>query len=164
MTKLEYFLSIFFLTILLNSCNSQKADKINLSKIILHSSRCNGDCPKIDLIIDSSKEVYVIRKYFKEKNEIQTPYSGLFKGKLLEKDYNKLLGLLQTSNLDTLKFPDITCCDGIITTIILYYNGQRKYFKSMNPPNEAKALIDFLLSIGNNKDLRITTEIKNIEE
>ncbi|MBG9378411.1 hypothetical protein I5907_19390 [Panacibacter sp. DH6] len=132
-------------------------------KIIFHSSRCNGDCPKLDLEIDSSKNLFVSRQYFKHKDEIKTPYSGQFQGTLIETDYNKLIGLLQNCNLDTLKFPDITCCDAVITTIIVYYNGQRKYLKSMTPPNEANDLIEFLTLLGDNKKLQRTNETKNIE-
>jgi hypothetical protein len=82
---------------------------------------------------------------------------------LTQKDFNKLQGLLQNANMDSLKFPNITCCDGVITTIIVYYNGKRKYFKSMTPPTEANNLIKYLKSVGENKKLERTNVTKNIE-
>ena len=147
---------IFCLTIVLSSCKAQTKDTINLSKIIFHSSRCNGDCPQYDLEIDSNKQIFVNREYFKDKDEIKTQYSGQFHGVLIQDDYNKLLRLLQNCNLDTLQFPNIECCDAVITTIIVYYKGQRKYLKSMETPTITNNLIVFLKAIS-----RTTRDYKN---
>ena len=151
------------LILALSSCEAQTKDKINLSKIIFHSSRCNGTCPRIDLEIDSSKNLFVDREYFKTKSETDKRFSGQFKGVLSQADYNKLFGLLQNSNIDTLKFQKSDLMDGVNITIIVYYNGQRKYLTSPEPPKEANDLIEFLTLLGNNKKLQRTNETKNIE-
>ncbi|HET7116958.1 MAG TPA: DUF6438 domain-containing protein [Hanamia sp.] len=135
-----------------------------MTKIIFHSSRCNGMCPIIDLVIDSNRNIFVNREYYKTKSDIDNRFSGQFSGSLNQNNYHKLIELLQNCNLDTLQFPDITCCDGPVTTIIIYYNGQRKYFKSMTPPRIALDLISFLKTIGNDKKLKKTTETRAIEE
>ena len=145
-------------------CKAQSVSKVHFTKIIFHSSRCNGACPKIDLEIDSSKNVFVSREYYKTKSDIYKHFSGQFIGTLDESKYVKLTELLQNCKLDALTFPDITCCDGVITTIIIYYNGQRKYLKSMTPPNIANDLILFLNTIGNDKKLVKANETKGIEE
>jgi hypothetical protein len=49
------------------------------------------------------------------------------------------------------------------TTIIVYYNGKRKYLKSERPPVNANELITALKSIGNDKGLERTTEVKELE-
>jgi hypothetical protein len=128
-------------------CKAQTNDKIQLAKIIFHSSRCNGTCPSIDVEIDSSRKIFVYREYYKTKSDLDKRFSGQFSGSLDQSKYNKLIELLQNCSLDTLQFPDITCCDTPITTIIVYYNGDRKYFKSMTPPRIANKLILFLKTI-----------------
>jgi hypothetical protein len=164
MAKVKF--AFFYLCLTFAFCFSeaQTVDKIQLDKIIFHSSRCNGTCPSIDLEIDSSKNIFVNREYYKSKSNIDIRFSGLFTGSLNPANYTMLIVLLQNCNLDTLKFPDITCCDGIITTIIIYYNGQRKYLKSMTPPEAANQLILFLNAIGNDKKLVKADEIKSIEQ
>jgi Domain of unknown function (DUF6438) len=163
MTKIKFLFTILSLMMTLSFCNAQSSNKLNLSKIIFHLSRCNGTCPKIDLEIDSAKNVYVSREYFKSKSETDKTYSGQFKGNLSQKDYNKLLKLLQSSNIDTLTFPSTTMVDVSETTIIVYYNEKRKYLKSSETPAIAKNLIIFLKSVGNNKKLKRTKETKTIE-
>lgn len=157
---------LFILFCLANSsyCKAQSNDKINLSKIIFHLSRCNGACPRIDLEIDSSKNLYVDREYFKTKSETDWRYSGRFKGILTEDEYNNLVKLLQNCELKTLKFPDSDLMDGVVVTIIVYYNGQRKYLKSPEPPGIASDLIAFLTSLGDNKTLGRMSEEIIIEE
>jgi len=48
----------------------------------------------------------------------------------------------------------INCCDGIVYTIIVYYNGERKVFKSMFPPEEARDLIAVLIDICKNSSVK----------
>lgn len=163
MINTRFLYTIICLTFASSFCNAQSKDKINLSKIIFHSSRCNGTCPRIDLEIDSSKSLFVDREYFKTKSETDKRFSGQFKGLLSQEDYNKLLGLLHSCNIDNLNFPSSDMMDGIETTIIVYYNGQRKYLKSPEPPNSAKELIAFLKSLGDNKLLKRTNDTKCIE-
>ena len=121
------------MTFAFSSCKAQTKDKINLSKIIFHSSRCNGTCPSIDLEIDSTKSLFVDREYFKTKSETDKHYSGQFKGVLSQSEYDKLLAHLQKSNIDILKFPDVTCCDGVITKISTCVkkscSSSKKWFK-----------------------------------
>ena len=123
MTKTK-FLFILFCLATVSYCKAQSKEKIDLSKIIFHSSRCNGTCPRIDLEIDSSKNLFIDREYFKTKSETDQRYSGQFKGILIEEDYNKLIKFLQDCNLNTLKFPNSDLMDGVEITIIVYYNGK----------------------------------------
>lgn len=72
---------------------------------------------------------------------------GYFLGNANPTDYKRLDSILQNIGLDTLTFKDITCCDGIVYTIIVYYNGEKKIFKSMSPPEMANNLISTLYDI-----------------
>jgi len=49
--------------------------------------------------------------------------------------------------LKTLKFNSQNCCDGSLITLIVYYNGQRKYIQSMFLPPVLNDLISFLWGI-----------------
>ncbi|GEM_PF-3459926 len=156
---------VFSLSIIAFSfCKPEKQDKFVFEKIIFHSSRCFGTCPRIDLEIDSNQNVYVSREFFKTKGETEIEYSGQFRGSLEHNDYKKLITLLGAANLHNLNFPNVTCCDAPIITIIVYFNGQRKYFKSMTPPNDAQELVTFLKTIGTDKSYNITCILKSLEE
>ena len=135
-----------------------------MTKIIFHSSHCNGTCPTIDLEIDNNKNLFVNREYYKTRGKIDKRFSGQFSGFLDQTKYNKLIELLQDCQLDTLEFPDVTCCDRPVITIIVYYNGRRKHLKSMTPPEKTKELISFLKEVGNDKSLIKTNEKRTIEE
>ncbi|MFT3934158.1 MAG: DUF6438 domain-containing protein [Chitinophagaceae bacterium] len=164
MIKSQYlYIMLWLMLALLFSCNAQSGDNLRLSKIIFHSSRCNGICPQIDLEIDSAKNIYVNREYFKTKSLTDERFSGQFKGVLSQTEYNKLLEILKSSNINELKFPNSDIMDVAETTIIVYYNGQRKYLKSSEPPDEAKGLIQFLTLLSDNKTLERTAEIRSLE-
>jgi hypothetical protein len=135
------------------ACSSQKKNNspetgLAFEKLVFHSSRCNGTCPKIDFAIDSSRNIVLNREFFLNKSEKDTARSGTFKGVVSNQQINELLGVLETSKYDNLVFPDINCCDGVITTIIIYTNGRRKYLKSMKPPEAATQLITYLFKLG----------------
>ena len=156
-------------TVILFSCKSQSAgnakpaDDLKLSKLVYHISRCNGSCPSIDLEIDSSKAVYVNREFYKTKSEMDSANSGRFKGTLTQEQDSKLMEVLKKSNLDSLEFAPVGITDVSETTIIVYYNGKRKYLKSARPPAAANDLITLLKLIGGDKGLQRTDEIKELE-
>lgn len=163
------FSSALIVMVILFSCKSQPAgnatpaDEFKLSKIVYHLSRCNGTCPSIDLEIDSNKRVYVDRKYYKTKSDIDSTNSGRFKGTLTQEQDNKLMEVLKKSNVDNLEFAEVGITDVPETTIIVYYNGKRKYLKSARPPATANDLITLLKSIGGDKGLQRTEEVKELE-
>jgi hypothetical protein len=163
------FSAAFMAAVVLISCKSQSggnpkpADEFKLSKIIYHLSRCNGTCPSMDLEIDSNKSVYVSREFYKTKSEVDSANSGRFKGVLTQDQNNKLIEVLKKSNLDSLEFTPVGIADVPETTIIIYYNGKRKYLKSERPSANANELITLLKSIGNDKGLERTTEVKELE-
>lgn len=155
--------------VVLFSCKSQStntgepADEFKVGKVIYHLSRCNGTCPSIDLEIDSSKNVYVNREFYKTKSLIDSANSGTFKGKLTPAQDTQLTEVLKKSNLDSLEFAPVGIADIPETTIIVYYNGKRKYLKSARPPQVANDLITFLKGVGNDTTLVRTTDVKELE-
>jgi len=163
------FPAVLMAMVILFSCktqpaaNSKPVDEFQVTKVIYHLGRCNGMCPSIDLEIDSARAVYVNREFYKTKSEVDSANSGRFKGTLtIEQDKN-LIAVLKKSNLDSLEFAPAGISDVSETTIIVYYNGKRKYLKSARPPAVANDLITLLKSIANDKVLVRTTETKEIE-
>lgn len=90
--------------------------------------------------------------------------SGVFEGNLSEDEFTQLINILKTSNLEKWYFPEKKGHDGAVTTLIIYYNGKRKYFKSMFPPTISHQLIDFLNHLDDKKLNLIRTEkYRNLE-
>jgi len=140
-------------------------ETISFEKIIYHTTICFGTCPIIDLEIDSNKNVYLSGEFYKEGYlGIDSIKSGQFVGVLSDSLYNELLNILKTCNLRTLNFREADCCDGPITTLIIYYNGQRKYLKSMFPPTIADKLINFMYLLRDRAILTRTDEKRKIEK
>ncbi len=160
---------ISFLSIAFYSCWSQTIDNnqnntVKFEKLIFHSSRCNGACPQVDFEIDSNRIIVLNREFFKTKSETNKSKSGQFKGVLNQQKFSEFFQVLKSSDYKNLKFPDIVCCDGVVTTIIIYADKKRKYLKSMTPPQSALKLISYLFKLGTEIKLaRINIEI-NIEE
>ena len=159
----KYFITsiVSFITLY---CSSQTTtDTLKLQRLIFHSSRCNGTCPSIDLEIDSNRNIVLTREIYKSKSGIDRSLSGQFRGTISAEDYAEIKNLLQASELSSLQFPAVDCCDGPVKTIIVYYNNNRKYLRSMIPPEKAHKLISFLTQIGTQSFERVN-EVASIEE
>jgi hypothetical protein len=135
-----------------------------LEKIIYHSGHCNGTCPAIDLEIDSNNNVLLKRDIWTAKGVTDKHHSGSFKGKIDPHTYFNLIATLLSSDYSNLTFPAIFCCDGEITTIIIYANGRRTKLSSMTPPKEAFRLIEFLQDLALKLNLPPTAEDIKLEQ
>jgi hypothetical protein len=162
MKKNIFLYAILLFVLAITSSYAQSTSTINLSKITFSTGRCNGTCPIINLEIDSAKNIIVTRVYFKnKKGDVDSLYSGSFKGELSKKDYNKLIKLLQTCDINTLEFPKLRIYDKAITSIAVYYNGKIKKLTSASPPAKAKELIAFLDIVANDTALQRANEKSN---
>lgn len=143
-------IALFSIT-LLNATAQQpsisSSKKFSFSELTFHSSPCKETCPDISLSINSNKRIELVRVLYKATGQVDSILSGAFKGTIKNKDYNKLIRLLKNCDFDSLKFPEVLCCDSSIKTIILSYNGKYKRFKSMIPPQEVNNLITFLMHL-----------------
>ena len=122
---------------------------IKFEKIIFHTTECFGSCPVYHLQIEKSKAIVLNASTVYRDRSYQTDSAseGYFKGQLSDTSFNKLIKAIQTCNLRTLKMNSALCCDGSVNTIIVYFNGQRKYYKTMFPPTIANELIKTLYDI-----------------
>lgn len=166
--KLKALILVFVVLILLGCRQSEK--QLKLEKIIFHTSMCFGTCPTYHLQVDNNKKVklYAEKVYKKPIDfgsyDTDTTKSGYFIGEVSDTNFDKLTNQLNVIGLDTLKFDGQDCCDGSLITIIVYYNGKRKYLKSMFPPDKANELISTLFEICETSVLTRTTSKFNIED
>jgi hypothetical protein len=142
---------------------------IQFDRIIFHTTNCFGHCPIYHLEIDSEgnirlhKEI-VYNKIKRRKYEVDSLTIGYYQGKLDNSTLEDLIESVQTCNLNSLEFDGITCCDGSIKTIIIYFNGKRKFLKSMFPPRIANNLIEKLIELCEIEDLEKIDEKFHIEK
>lgn len=147
----------------------KKANDIKFEKIIYHSSGCFGTCPTyhLEVLNDKNIKLYAETVYsggrFTERME-DVEKMGYFVGELDNKTYEKLIKEINTIDIENLTFGEANCCDASLKTVIIYYNGKRKYLQSMFPPKNAQNLISILIEICKSSNLKRTSEKFNIED
>lgn len=151
---------VLILTLLFFSC-AVKKEKINFEKIVFHTSHCFGDCPVINLQVNNDRSLLLskLRKSSRSKmssSDNLTEEYDYFKGQINEKLYDQLLEELVKT--DTVSFKGQNCCDAPLKTIIAYYNGKRKYIKTMFPPKEGQNLISILYEVSKTENLVQTSD------
>ena len=114
--------------------------------------------------VDCSQLQGNTRFFLASGHEADTASLGYFTGQISDTVFGKLIKAIQTCNLRTLTMNDGLCCDGSVITIIVYFNGQRKYFQTMFPPTIANELIMTLYNICEEKSYTKTFDIFKIEE
>jgi hypothetical protein len=157
---------LFLIFVILCACtykkaNSQEATKetFSLEKIIFHTSECHGSCSEYHLEIDSNKNTRLFsEKVFNNNYQKNKAKEGYFSGKIDEANYQKLENLIKSIGADTLNFGNENCCDAPVRTVIVYYNGKRKFMKSMFPPKSTFPMLDQLRFICENHKLKRTNE------
>jgi Domain of unknown function (DUF6438) len=139
---------------------------IIFQKVAFHTTLCYGECPVYNLEIDSSglAKLNAIVVYKTKSYQHDTSAQGNFTGQLSAPVFKNLIDVIKTSNLKTLRMNESLCCDGVIYTIVIYFNGQKKYFKTMTPPMIANNLIITLLDICKNNGLQRTQENLHLKD
>lgn len=142
-------LILLLLIALLVSCKSAQNNGFKFEKIAFHSSMCFGFCPSYHMEVRSDKTVLLQGDSIRMKRMANVDNSkvGYFTGKVDDALYEKMIRELQTIGLDTVKFNGPMCCDGSVKTLIVYYNGKRKYLRAMFPPDYAHDLMSTMSDI-----------------
>lgn len=145
--------------------------KVKLEKIIFHTSSCFGSCPVYHLQIDNNKQIKLhAERVYKEPSdfgyfELDSSKMGYFTGSISDTVFNKLIEELSSIGLDTLVFDGVDCCDGSVITMIVYYNdGKRKFLKSMFPPTHTNQVIETLHNICEKSTLTRTPQSFSLEK
>ncbi|MBL7937387.1 MAG: hypothetical protein JNM51_16395 [Bacteroidia bacterium] len=154
------YITSLFITIVLLSCG-QKRNDTSFDKIVFHTSSCFGFCPVYHMEIDKNKNVLLYSQAVYKDNhsfDLDSNKTGYFTGLAIDTTFEKLSSEVAKIGIDTLNFKDVLCCDGSVTTIIIYYNGKRKFLQSMVPPAKARKLISTLYDICETSKVKRTSE------
>lgn len=165
-------LVIFILLQLVNCKSLRHQVKTNpaafkLENITFHTSACHGFCPTYHLQIDSLRQfkLHAEQVYLPGyTRNLDSNKIGYFTGVVDDSSYAWLTGSLETIGLDSLKFDDITCCDAPIITLVILYNGKRKFLRSMIPPEKATYIIYRLNWICQNSRMKRSRTAFKIDE
>ena len=129
-----------------------------------------GSCPAYHAQIDSTGTLLLYSEYVDKTPDINTDLNnpdttkmGYFTGRVSDRQYNDLIKELENVGLENLRFDGRDCCDGSTKTIIIYYNGKRKFLKSMFPPREAGKIISQLRYIAESTPTQRTNQKFDIE-
>lgn|SRR5690606_11053736 len=162
MIKLIY--PMILLLIVLQSCKGQTnpvSDKIETSstanhkieKIEYSTTMCFGTCPVFSLTINSDKNAeWNAEKYNKINNK---EVNGKFHSKITKKQYNKLIGLLNSIDLEKLKDEyEVNWTDLQSSTLkITYDNGKVKSIHDygMRGTDDLKRIYQLLFELRENQ-------------
>ena len=138
-------------------------------KIIFHTSMCFGKCPVYHLQIECNKKIKLHAEHVYKKDANMsvvedTSKIGYFTGTVDNQLFNSLVKELKKINLDSVKLDGPTCCDGSVTSMIIYYRAKRKSGQSMVPAEEMRPIIGILTQICQSPDLKRTKERFVIEK
>ena len=157
-------MKISFLVILITFCctiilERQKViinSESSFEKITFQSTACYGFCPDISMNLYSDKRIEVARAMYNlnDRGVIDSSLSGKYEGYLTDNEFKKLIEVVNHINWDTIKFPQIFCCDGPVKTIVISYKTKHIRFKSMQPPKETNELFSYLVAIGSRTSLK----------
>ena len=138
---------------------------LHFQKIVFHTSGCYGSCPIIDLEITKDKEFYINGTFFKDFSmfEIDSTLSGQFKGTMDPSLMKRISFLVQSCNLPSLKVNESLEPDLPITTVIVYYNDEKRAFKFTSTPAILSEMVEFLTLV--NQEVRLSkTKNKRVLE
>jgi hypothetical protein len=118
--------------------------------ITYHSGHCFGWCPDFSLTIDKYGKLKLTnRGTAYDKPPLNNNYMRFLSANQRE----QLQRIISLSQIRTLKWAPLNCCDGPMHTLIIYSNRDRFYFKAMWTPVVTGPLVNFLSKQFNNHSL-----------
>jgi hypothetical protein len=135
---------------------------IVFEKMIYHATSAWGS-PTISLELDNQKHLYLETQNHSggyDKNLSTGSYAAV----LDDSTYKEFIKQLRECTLKTLRFGYIKGADSPEITLITYFNGRRKYLKSMFPPRIASDLLAFIIwRLQSYPGLQPTQEVRKLE-
>jgi hypothetical protein len=126
---------------------------LQIEKIIFHTTRCYGTCGIYHIEIDKTGSFKLHSEFVHSDSSWKGDITrqGYYRGKMPNSIHDSLIKAIQTSNLRALRMAKHECCDGSLLTIIIYFNGgQRRYFKTMFYPVIARNMVNILYNFTRN--------------
>lgn len=150
--------------IVLFSCKPTQAD-FKLERVSFHSGPCFGICPSYHLQVNPDGSALLKGDSLSYKRGNVPPQRvGYFTGKVQDSTFRKLVVQLREAGLDTLKFKGPNCCDAPMKTLIVRYNGKRRYLHAMFPPDHVHGLLSTLRDIYDKTPWQSTAQRFSIEQ
>lgn len=120
---------------------------LHFCQLYYHTTGCLGYCPTFHLFIDDQQNVQfyaenIIMFDSTGTQKDDTVRQGYYSGKLNDSLFKELVLAVQSSCLRSLTIPNVNGYDGAVSTIIVYFENERKYMQSMSPP----LILDRLIS------------------
>lgn len=125
---------------------------IRFEKLIYHM-RGSWFAHNVDLEINQNKSFHL--SYMSDRHRParkQSHYNGMLSDSL----YKDLIWCLQTCNLRQIRFDQMDIKDTDEVSLIVYFNGIRRYLRSNDPPHMAHRLFHLLESIYDYAELKPT--------
>ncbi|WP_149243238.1 hypothetical protein [Dyadobacter sp. 32] len=126
---------------------------IRFEKLIYHM-RGSWFAHNVDLEIDKNKSFYL--SSMSDRHGWARRKQGHYNGMLSDSLYKELIWCLQTCNLRQIRFDQLDIKDTDEVTLIVYFNGIRRYLRSNDPPHMAHRLFHLLESIYDYAELKPT--------
>lgn len=99
--------------------------------------------PTVSLQLDNKRNLYleIDNGFYGHNKDLAT---GRYVAVLDDSTYKQCISLLQNSSIRRLRFGDVEVKDSPEVTLIVYFNGERKYLKSTFTPRVANDLLSFI--------------------
>jgi hypothetical protein len=106
------------------------------------------DSSNISLNIYQDKKIELGRQIFKLNGEMDIIKSGVFKGFLNNKSYQRLFSLLKKCDFDNVELESSKGDNLAKKTLIISYNDVYKKFSGSKIPSNGKKLISYICDLG----------------
>lgn len=135
---------------------------IIFEKMIYHATSAWGS-PTISLELDKKRNLYLDTQNHSGGYD-KGLATGSYAAVLDDSTYKEFIYQLQGCMLRALRFGSIKGADSPEITLIMYFNGRRKYLKSMFPPRISSELLAFIMwRLQSYPGLRPTQEVRKLE-
>jgi len=164
-------LTILFIILTTFGCRPTDK-KTGLEKIIFHSTGCFGSCPTYHLQLNNDKSFKLFAESVLKRDTVSlnilgkadTTKMGYFIGQSDDTLFQQITTELATLGLDTINFDGPSYTDGSSITLIIYYDGKRRYLQSYFPTPKADKLISSLYNVCESSPKKRSNEKFKIEE
>jgi hypothetical protein len=138
---------------------------VQFKKVVFKTPGCYGNCPKFELEINDKFELYQNGIFYNEfsMSEIDTNLTGQFSGQL-NKDIKKRIDyLMQSCFLKTIKISEYLDLEQPVTSLIIYFNDEKRVFKFNQAPALLEEFVHFLTYIYQDVKLTKSNEVRDLE-
>jgi hypothetical protein len=111
-------------------------------KLVYHATQA-WFSPTVSLQLDNQRNLYleIDNGFYGHNRDLET---GQYRAVLDDSTYKQFVTILQNSSIRSLRFGNVEVKDSPEITLIVYFNGKRKYLKSTSTPRAVNDLLSFI--------------------